>query len=100
MESLKNKAVIITGASSGIGRATAIRLAGHGAQVALSGRNRDALNEVQRLIGVAGGIAHIAPADVTNADEVCSAIDDTVARSGKLDILIASAGLSMRTYFE
>lgn len=100
MESLRNKTVFITGASSGIGRATAVRLAGHGAQVALSGRNREALDEVRREIVAAGGAASVAPADVTVSDEVRRAIDDTVAQFGKLDIAIASAGLSMRAYFD
>ena len=100
MDSLRNKTVFITGASSGIGRATALRLASLGAQVALSGRNRDALNEVARGVESAGALALASPADVTNADEMRQAIENTVAHFGKLDILIASAGLSMRAYFE
>lgn len=100
MESLKNKTVLITGASSGIGKATALRLAGHGAQVALSGRNRDALDEVRAAIEAASGNALVVPADVTDAEQVRRAVEDTVAHFGKLDILLASAGLSMRAYFE
>jgi NAD(P)-dependent dehydrogenase (short-subunit alcohol dehydrogenase family) len=100
MDSLKNKTVFITGASSGIGRATGLRLAKHGAQVALSARNRDALEQIRAEIEQAGGTAFVAPADVTDADQVRRALEDTVARFGKLDILIASAGLSMRAYFE
>lgn len=100
MDSLRNKIVLVTGASSGIGRATALRLAGHGAKVALSARNRDTLEEVRRVIEEAGGTAHVAPADVTDAEQVRGAVESTVARFGKLDILIASAGLSMRAYFD
>jgi NAD(P)-dependent dehydrogenase (short-subunit alcohol dehydrogenase family) len=100
MDSLRNKTVFITGASSGIGRATAIRLAGIGAQIGISGRNRDALDDVRREIEAAGGIAFVAPADVTASEEVCQAIEATVTHFGKLDILIASAGLSMRAYFD
>jgi NAD(P)-dependent dehydrogenase (short-subunit alcohol dehydrogenase family) len=100
MDSLRNKTVFITGASSGIGRATALRLARLGAQVALSGRNRDALEAVRREIETSVGAALIAPADVTVAEDVRLAIESTIAHFGKLDILIASAGLSMRAYFD
>ena len=100
MDSLRNKIVFITGASSGIGQATALRLASHGAHVALSGRNRVALEKVRQAIEAAGGVAHTAVADVTDSEQVRAAIDATVARFGKLDIAIASAGLSMRAYFE
>lgn len=100
MDSLKAKIVFITGASSGIGQATALRLAGLGAHVALSGRKRDVLETLRQKIESAGGAAHVVPADVTVADEVRQAIESTVAHFGKLDILIASAGLSMRAYFD
>lgn len=100
MESLRNKTVFVTGGSSGIGKATAIRLAQLGAQVALSARNRDALETVRDEIANAGGAALVVPADVTDAEQVRRAIDATVAHFGKLDILLASAGLSMRSYFE
>jgi NAD(P)-dependent dehydrogenase (short-subunit alcohol dehydrogenase family) len=100
MDSLKAKIVFITGASSGIGHATALRLAGLGAHVALSGRKRDVLETLRQKIESAGGAAHVVPADVTVADEVRQAVESTVAHFGKLDILIASAGLSMRAYFD
>jgi NAD(P)-dependent dehydrogenase (short-subunit alcohol dehydrogenase family) len=100
MESLRNKTIFITGASSGIGKAAALRLAGHGAQIALSGRNRDSLEQVRAEITHAGGIAIVAPADVTDAEQVREAIESAVAHFGKLDMLLASAGLSMRAYFE
>jgi NAD(P)-dependent dehydrogenase (short-subunit alcohol dehydrogenase family) len=100
MESLKNKTVLVTGASSGIGKATALRLAKHGAQVALTSRNRDALEQVRQEIEQAGGVALVAPADVTDAEQVRQAVEAAVGHFGKLDILVASAGLSMRAYFE
>jgi NAD(P)-dependent dehydrogenase (short-subunit alcohol dehydrogenase family) len=100
MESLRNKTIFVTGASSGIGKAAAIRLAKYGAQVALSGRNRESLEQVRHEIAQAGGTALVAPADVTDADQVRQAIENAVAQFGKLDILLASAGLSMRAYFE
>src|SRR4051794_20708912 len=100
MESLQDKTIFITGASSGIGRATALRLASHGAHIALSARNRDALEEVRAAITASGGKALVVPADVTVADDVRRAIDEAAAHFGKLDVLIASAGLSMRAYFD
>jgi NAD(P)-dependent dehydrogenase (short-subunit alcohol dehydrogenase family) len=100
MESLRNKTIFVTGASSGIGKAAALRLAGHGAQIALSGRNRDSLEQTCNDIMQAGGAAVVTPADVTDAEQVRQAIETAVAHFGKLDILLASAGLSMRAYFE
>ena len=100
MESLRNKTVLITGGSSGIGKATALRLAHHGAQVALVARNRESLEQVRAEIVQAGGAALAVPADVTDAEQVRHAVEATVSHFGKLDILICSAGLSMRTYFE
>jgi NAD(P)-dependent dehydrogenase (short-subunit alcohol dehydrogenase family) len=100
MESLRHKTVLVTGGSSGIGKATALRLAEHGAQVALAARNRDALEQVRQEIEQTGGAALVVPTDVTDPDQVNRAVEATVARFGKLDILVASAGLSMRAYFE
>jgi NAD(P)-dependent dehydrogenase (short-subunit alcohol dehydrogenase family) len=100
MESLRNKTVLITGGSSGIGKATALRLARLGAQIALVARNRAALDQVRAEIEQTGGTALAAPADVTDAEQVRQAVDATVAHFGKLDILLACAGLSMRSYFE
>ncbi len=100
MESLRHKTVLVTGGSSGIGKATALRLAEHGAQVALAARNRDALEQVRQEIEQTGGAALVVPTDVTDPEQVNRAVEATVARFGKLDILLASAGLSMRAYFE
>jgi NAD(P)-dependent dehydrogenase (short-subunit alcohol dehydrogenase family) len=100
MESLRNKTVLVTGGSSGIGKATALRLAKHGAQVALASRNRESLELVRQEIEQAGGTALVVPTDVTDAEQVRQAVEATVAKFGKLDILLASAGLSMRAYFD
>ena len=100
MESLRNKSVLVTGASSCIGLASALKLAQLGARLALSGRNLDALEETRREIEAGGGTALCVPADVTDSEQVRRAVEETVARFGQLDILLASAGLSMRTYFE
>jgi NAD(P)-dependent dehydrogenase (short-subunit alcohol dehydrogenase family) len=100
MESLRNKTALITGASSGIGRATALRLASLGVQVALASRNREVLEQVRAEIEQAGGAALVAPTDVTQAEQVRQAVAATVERFGKLDLLLACAGLSMRAYFD
>ncbi len=100
MKAFRGKTALITGGSSGIGRATALRLAGYGVRVALASRNRDALEQVRTEIEQHGGSALCVPADVTDAEQVRQAVEATVAQLGQLDILLCSAGLSMRAYFE
>jgi NAD(P)-dependent dehydrogenase (short-subunit alcohol dehydrogenase family) len=94
MHALRDKVVLVTGGSSGIGRATALRLAGYGARVAVAARNVEALEEVAREAG-----ALAIPTDVTEADQCRRAVEGTVERFGRLDVLVCSAGLSMRAYF-
>lgn len=93
MESLSGTVAVVTGASSGIGAATAVALAGHGATVALLARRSDRLEHVAATITSSGGHAMAIPADVTDAESVRAAIDRTVAALGRLDILINNAGL-------
>jgi NAD(P)-dependent dehydrogenase (short-subunit alcohol dehydrogenase family) len=96
---LCNKVVLITGGSSGIGRATALRLASLGAKVAVAARGEEALRQVAREAAGLGAEALAVPTDVTDADQCRRAVESTVDRFGRLDILICSAGLSMRGYF-
>jgi len=84
----------VTGASSGIGEATARRLARAGARVALVSRSADELEKVAKRIRDAGGEPRIAPADVADADAVRRAIDETVAAWGRLDVVVANAGVN------
>jgi NAD(P)-dependent dehydrogenase (short-subunit alcohol dehydrogenase family) len=100
MEFFRNKTILITGGSSGIGKATALRLARFGAQIALAARHREVLAQVGAEIEEAGATSLVVPTDVTDAGQVRNAVEATVARFGKLDILLASAGLSMRAYFD
>src|SRR5262249_3274410 len=100
MHPLHGKVVLITGASSGIGRATALRLAGFGARLGLAARNQDALAEVVREAGQLGAEAVAVPTDVGDAEQCRRCVEATVGRFGGLDVLVCSAGLSMRAYFE
>jgi NAD(P)-dependent dehydrogenase (short-subunit alcohol dehydrogenase family) len=97
---LKDKVVLITGASSGIGRATALRLAAAGAQLSLASRNPQTLGAVAEEARQRGARAMIAAIDVTDPEQCRTAVANTVAEFGRLDILLCSAGLSMRAYFE
>ena len=100
MKGLANKVALITGASSGIGRATAIRLAERGVAVALAARTTSALDEVVREIEQHGGKAIAVPTDVTDPEQCRLAVERTVEQFGRLDILLCSAGVSMRSLFE
>jgi NADP-dependent 3-hydroxy acid dehydrogenase YdfG len=90
---LTQTVALVTGASSGIGAATAKALAAQGAAVALLARRADRLAELKAEIESGGGTALVVPADVTDADQVESAVQRAVAELGRLDILVNNAGL-------
>jgi NADP-dependent 3-hydroxy acid dehydrogenase YdfG len=92
---LAGTVAIVTGASSGIGRATARELAQHGASVAVVARRKDRLDELVKEIESAGGTAIAVVADVSERDQAENVISATVARFGRLDILINNAGLML-----
>jgi NAD(P)-dependent dehydrogenase (short-subunit alcohol dehydrogenase family) len=100
MDPFRDKVVLITGGSSGIGRAAALRLTRYGSKVCIAARNEDSLKLVVDETSKFGGHAVAIPTDVRDSEQCRKAIDVTVEHFGKLDILICSAGLSMRTYFE
>jgi NAD(P)-dependent dehydrogenase (short-subunit alcohol dehydrogenase family) len=100
MHPLHEKVALITGGSSGIGRATALRLASYGGRIVVSARNQAALEEVVGEAKKVGGQALAVPTDVTQSDHCRRAVEVAVSQFGRLDILLCSAGLSMRTYFE
>jgi NAD(P)-dependent dehydrogenase (short-subunit alcohol dehydrogenase family) len=93
-ETLGGRVALVTGASSGIGEATARRLARAGARVALVSRSADKLQAVATAIRDAGGEARIAAADVADADALRRAIDETAAAWGRLDVVVANAGVN------
>ncbi len=90
---LADTVALVTGASSGIGAATARALAAEGATVALLARRADRLDELTAEIEAAGGTALATPADVTDADQVSAAVAATVDAYGRLDTLVNNAGL-------
>src|SRR5437016_10634033 len=93
-----DKAVLVTGASSGIGRGLAMELAQHGAAVGLVARRGDLLNEIVNEIEAAGGRAFALPADVTDSTAVRSAADQLSAKFGPIDVLFANAGVGATTH--
>jgi len=92
-KSLSGKIALVTGASSGIGEATAIELARAGATVAVSARRADRLEALVKRIEDVGGKGLALPGDMTVEAEAIKAVEDTVAKLGRIDILINSAGV-------
>jgi len=88
-----NKVVMITGASSGIGRGLAVEIAGRGANVGLVARRAEVIDEVVREIEAAGGKAVALPADVLSEVSIRAAAEKLRATRGPIDVLIANAGI-------
>lgn len=97
---MKNKVVIITGASSGIGKACAKYFASKGSRVALGARNVEKLEAAVKEIRDAGGDAIAVPTDVAVQEDCKNLVDKTVEAFGGVDILINNAGISMRALFQ
>jgi NADP-dependent 3-hydroxy acid dehydrogenase YdfG len=94
-EDLTGTVALVTGASSGIGRATASALAARGAAVALAARRTDRLEELAESIRKDGGKAVTITADVTDEDEARQAVQTTVDELGRLDTVINNAGVML-----
>ncbi len=94
---LRGKVAIITGGSGGFGRAAAIGLAVHGADVAVTSRTLSSLEETAREVKQQGKKALPISCDVTDPKSVQNMVDQTVKEFGKVDILVTSAGIAMRS---
>jgi gluconate 5-dehydrogenase len=96
MFSLEGRVAFVTGSSRGLGAAMAGALAGAGARVVLNGRDAGALERTAAGLREKGGAVDAIRADVTDEDAADRAIDEVVARHGRLDVLIANAGVQYR----
>ncbi|MGC1371320.1 MAG: 3-oxoacyl-[acyl-carrier-protein] reductase [Candidatus Sulfotelmatobacter sp.] len=92
--SLTGHVAFITGASQGIGRACALKLAAKGASVAIAARNQENLNELASEIGNSGGKGAAFALDVTDEEQIKSAVRAAIEQFGKVDILVNNAGIT------
>jgi 3-oxoacyl-[acyl-carrier protein] reductase len=92
METLKDSVAVITGASAGIGRATARELLGAGARVVVGARRRERLEEIEA--GYPGRVAAVSM-DVRSSDDCRRLVETAIGQFGRLDILVANAGIGM-----
>src|SRR3989442_1399156 len=93
---LKDKVALVTGAGSGIGQATAVLFAQEGAKVAVVDVREDAAKGTAEQIERAGGDALAIRADVAKAADIQAAVNQTLARWGRLDVFYANAGVPQR----
>ncbi|MFN3705940.1 MAG: SDR family oxidoreductase [Thermoflexales bacterium] len=92
---MKDKVILITGASSGIGRATALMLAARGAQLALVSRTRTRLDEAAGEVRRLGAQAVVVPTDITQRDQVSDMVSEVLATFDHIDALINCAGVGV-----
>jgi 3-oxoacyl-[acyl-carrier protein] reductase len=92
--SLAGRVALITGASQGIGRACALKLASQGATVAAAARSQEKLNELVNEISAAGGTAAAFVLDVADEEQIKSTIKAVIAQFGKIDVLVNNAGIT------
>lgn len=100
MQSIKSKVVIITGASSGIGRATAFEAGKRGARLVLAARNKQQLDEVVAQLNEKGVLAIGVQTDVSLEQDCVILVETALKTYGQIDILINNAGISMRALFQ
>ncbi|MGY8909436.1 MAG: SDR family oxidoreductase, partial [Flavobacteriales bacterium] len=97
---IKDKVVIITGASSGIGEATALKMAKEGAKVVLTSRIKTKLKELAKKIKADNGTAFVVTADVTKSKDFKKVVDKAKKEFGSVHILVNNAGLMPLSYIE
>lgn len=95
MGRLDGQVAIVTGAGSGIGRATAVALAREGAGVAVVGRRREPLEQTLAAMTAGAGTSFAVPADVTDADAGEQVVTEVLHRCGRIDLLVNNAGLNV-----
>jgi short-subunit dehydrogenase len=93
---VKRRTVLITGASSGIGEATALKVGAAGGHVLLVARTKSKLEEVAVQIELLGGTANVHPCDLTDVDDIDRMADEVLRQHGQVDILVNNAGKSIR----
>jgi short-subunit dehydrogenase len=93
---IKGKKILITGASSGIGLETALKVGEAGGEVLLVSRTREKLEEVAKQIEEAGGTAHVHPADLSDLDDIDRLAQEVIDEHGGVDVLVNNAGRSIR----
>jgi len=98
--SIAGKKILITGASSGIGLETALRVGEAGGEVVLVSRTREKLEEVKGQVEERGGTAHVHPADLADADDLDRMAREVIEAHGGVDVLINNAGRSIRRSVE
>jgi NAD(P)-dependent dehydrogenase (short-subunit alcohol dehydrogenase family) len=93
---VEGKVVVITGASSGIGEAVALRVGEAGGITVLVARSEEKLKEVKSQIEEAGGVAHVHPGNLSDLDECDRLVEEILAAHGRVDVLVNNAGRSIR----
>ncbi len=96
----KDKVVIVTGASSGIGRATALEFARNGSKVVIAARSADKLRSLEEEINSIGAVSLAVVTDVSKEEDCRRMVEATIEKFGTIHILINNAGISMRALFE
>src|ERR1700680_3958200 len=91
---LSDRVALVTGASQGIGRAVAVKLAASGATVAVAARHQEKLVELVGQIKAAGGKASAFPVDVADEEQIKAAFKAALGQLGKIDILVNNAGIT------
>lgn len=99
-DAVEGRRILLTGASSGIGRETARRLGHAGAELLLVARRRDRLEELADEVADQGGVAHVLPCDLSDADAIAALVERVRADHGAVDVLVNNAGHSIRRTLE
>jgi NAD(P)-dependent dehydrogenase (short-subunit alcohol dehydrogenase family) len=95
-QSVRGRTVMVTGASSGIGRSAALKIADAGGVMLLVARTADKLEITKEEIEAGGGVAHIHPCDISDPDDIDRMADEVLAQHGHVDVLVNNAGRSIR----